>query len=124
MAIKRALSESGTRVQVNNFYPLQRGFDYHYGFYEAFSYFDDTTKTVNVRHPGIMDSHIWETGDKGTAAKRRNNEVIKVKEFYTDALAKEATQFIERNKDKPFFLYVPFNAPNTPFQARQKDVDY
>jgi arylsulfatase A-like enzyme len=106
------------------FLPLQRGFDYHYGFYEAFSYFGDTTKTVNVRHPGIMDSHIWETGNTGTAFKRRNNAIIKVEEFYTDALAKESVQFIEKNKDNPFFLYVPFNAPHTPFQALQKDVDH
>jgi arylsulfatase A-like enzyme len=105
------------------FLPLQRGFDYHYGFYEAFSYFDDTSKTINVHHPGVMDLHIWEAGNSGPAAKRRNNELIKVEEFYTDALAEEATQFIEKNKDKPFFLYVPFNAPHTPFQATQKDVD-
>lgn len=104
--------------------PLQRGFDYHFGFYEAYTYFADSTKTVNVHHSGIMDSHIWETGHSGTASKRRNDQVIQVKEFYTDALAKEAVQFIEQNKDHPFFLYVPFNAPHTPFQAYQKDIDH
>ncbi|WP_221391454.1 sulfatase [Dyadobacter sp. NIV53] len=104
------------------FRPLKHGFDYHYGFYEAFSWFDDTTKTVNVRHKGIMDSHIWEQGNTGRAAKRRNNEIIKVDEFYTYALAREANQFMEKNKARPFFLYVPFNAPHTPFQALKEDV--
>lgn len=107
----------------DQFLPLNRGFDYHYGFYEAFSLYDDTTKTENVHHPGVMDSHIWERGNQGPALKYRNNEVIKVEEFYTYALAREATQFIEKNKDKPFFLYVPFNAPHTPFQALKKDIE-
>lgn len=105
------------------FQPLNRGFDYHYGFYEGFSWFDDTTKTVNSRNKGIMDSHIWEQGNTGLAVKRRNNEIIKVDDFYTYALAKEANQFIEKNKEKSFFLYVPFNAPHTPFQALKSDVD-
>lgn len=105
------------------FQPLNRGFDYHYGFYEGFSWFDDTTRTVNSRNKGIMDSHIWEQGNTGLAVKRRNNEIIQVDDFYTYALAKEANQFIEKNKEKPFFLYVPFNAPHTPFQALKPDVD-
>ncbi|GLU53988.1 sulfatase-like hydrolase/transferase [Dyadobacter frigoris] len=105
------------------FLPLKRGFDYHYGFYEAFSWFADTSETVNSRNKGIMDSHIWEQGNSGPALKRRNNDVIKVEEFYTYALAREANQFIEKNKEKPFFLYVPFNAPHTPFQALTKDVN-
>ncbi|TLU99538.1 sulfatase-like hydrolase/transferase [Dyadobacter luticola] len=105
------------------FLPLKRGFDYHYGFYEAFSLFADTNSTVNVHHAGVMDSHIWQQGNAGPALKRRNDQVIEVKEFYTDALAKEAVQFIEQHKEEPFFLYVPFNAPHTPFQASQKDMD-
>lgn len=105
------------------FLPLKRGFDYHYGFYEAFSWFADTSKTVNSRNKGVMDTHIWEQGNSGPAQKRRNNDIIQVDEFYTYALAREANQFIEKNKQKPFFLYVPFNAPHTPFQALTKDVN-
>ncbi|MBY0424847.1 MAG: sulfatase-like hydrolase/transferase [Cytophagales bacterium] len=106
------------------FLPLQRGFDYHYGFYEAFSWFADTANPdiINVRHPGFMDSFIWKNGNKGNAHKKRNNEDIEVNEFYTYALANEASQYIEKNKDRPFFLYVPFNAPHTPFQAFDYEV--
>jgi arylsulfatase A-like enzyme len=104
--------------------PLSRGFDYHYGFYEAYSWYADTTnpEIMNVRHKGIMDSFIWKNGNTGLAAKRRNDQEIQVKEYYTNALAKEAVGFIEKNKDKPFFLYVPFSAPHSPFQALKKEV--
>ncbi len=37
--------------------------------------------------------------------------------YLTDLLAHEAVQFIERQGDDPFFLYLPFSAPHSPFQA-------
>ena len=39
--------------------------------------------------------------------------------YLTDAFAREAASFIERNKEEPFFLYVPFNAVHTPIQATE-----
>jgi arylsulfatase A-like enzyme len=41
-------------------------------------------------------------------------------EYLTDALAREATAFIERRATDPFFLYLPFNAVHTPMQAPEK----
>jgi hypothetical protein len=35
----------------------------------------------------------------------------------TYAFAREATGFIDANKDKPFFLYLPFNTVHAPLQA-------
>ncbi|SHH37503.1 Arylsulfatase A [Chryseolinea serpens] len=107
-----------------SFQPLNRGFDYHYGFYEAFSWYADTTDHdfVNVRNRGIMDSHVWEFGREGDALIRRNNEILDEKEYLTYKIAGEAINFIDQKKDKPFFLYVPFNAPHTPFQAPKNDV--
>lgn len=105
--------------------PLKRGFDEHYGFYEAFSWYADPEddNIVNVKHAGIMDSHIWDSGNKGAALKRRNNTLVDNKEYLTNTLATEATSFIDKNKDNPFFLYVPFNTPHTPFQALKSDVE-
>ncbi|MBL0742704.1 sulfatase [Chryseolinea lacunae] len=107
------------------FQPLNRGFDYHYGFYEAFSWYADTTDRdfVNVRAKGIMDSHVWDHGRQGGSLIRRGNEILDEKEYLTYKLAHEAVDFIEQKKDKPFFLYVPFNAPHTPFQAPKHDVE-
>ncbi len=39
-------------------------------------------------------------------------------EYLTDRLAVEACQFIERNKQKPFFLYLTHYAVHTPLQGR------
>jgi arylsulfatase A-like enzyme len=44
--------------------------------------------------------------------------------FYTtDAYAKRAVDWIEKNKTKPMFLYLPFNAQHAPLQAPQKYLD-
>ncbi|MBS13921.1 MAG: hypothetical protein CME19_20295 [Gemmatimonadetes bacterium] len=34
----------------------------------------------------------------------------------------EAVSFIERQKEDPFFLYLPFNAVHWPLQAPQDDI--
>ena len=39
-------------------------------------------------------------------------------EYLTDRLTAEAEQFIEQNKDRPFFLYFPHYAVHTPLQAK------
>jgi arylsulfatase A-like enzyme len=38
-------------------------------------------------------------------------------EYITDRLGTEAVEFIERSKDKPFFLYLPHFAVHTPIQG-------
>jgi arylsulfatase A len=39
-------------------------------------------------------------------------------DYLTDRLADEAVRFVERNKDRPFFLYLPHFAVHTPVQGR------
>ena len=41
-------------------------------------------------------------------------------EYLTDRLTEEALKFLETNKDKPFFLYLPHYAVHTPIQAKKK----
>ncbi|GAB4399771.1 MAG: sulfatase-like hydrolase/transferase [Microscillaceae bacterium] len=107
------------------FLPNHRGFDYQYGFYEAFSLFADTNAVgiVNQRHPDFSDPHIWGQGREGTCAIRRNDEIIEEKEYLTFAIAREARQFITKHQKQPFFLYLPFNAPHTPFQVTKAYFD-
>ena len=40
--------------------------------------------------------------------------------YLTDEVADRAVNFIERNRSRPFFLYVAFNAVHTPMQATEK----
>ena len=45
------------------------------------------------------------------------------KEYLTDRLNLEAVEFVERNKDKPFFLYLSHYAPHTILNGRPDLVD-
>ena len=40
--------------------------------------------------------------------------------YLTDVLTDEAVGFVQRNEKKPFFLYLPYNAPHSPFQGRDE----
>jgi arylsulfatase A-like enzyme len=84
--------------------PTKRGFDEFYG---------TLGNTPFFRPTKFVDSRV---GD----------DVIKIDDpaFYTtDAYAQRAVDWIERNKDKPYFLYVPFNAQHAPLQAPKKYLD-
>ncbi len=48
---------------------------------------------------------------------QHNQEKIRTKGFITDVLTDAALGFIEKNRSRPFFCYVPFNAPHSPFQV-------
>lgn len=57
---------------------------------------------------------------------RESNEVKEIKndDFYTtDAYAERALDWLDKNKSKPKFLYLPFNAQHAPLQAPQKYLD-
>lgn len=43
-------------------------------------------------------------------------------EYLTDTLSEKAVEFVEENKDKPFFMYLAYNAPHTPLQAKKDDL--
>ncbi|WP_264538384.1 sulfatase-like hydrolase/transferase [Flavobacterium sp. N1736] len=108
------------------FFPLDRGFDYHYGFYQAFSLYtpeDDNPDIINHHHKDFTDKTIWGNGRVGIGQIRRDTTIIKNKAYLTETFADEAEAFIDKNKTKPFLLYVPFNAPHTPFQVRKKYYD-
>jgi arylsulfatase A len=44
-------------------------------------------------------------------------------EYVTDRLTDESIRFIDSNKDKPFFLYLPHFAVHLPLQAKQKLIE-
>lgn len=105
------------------FFPLDRGFDYHYGFYQAFSLYtpeDDNPDIINHHHKDFTDKTIWGNGRVGIGQIRRDTTITHDKAYLTETFADEAEAFIDKNKTKPFLLYVPFNAPHTPFQVRKK----
>jgi arylsulfatase A-like enzyme len=46
-----------------------------------------------------------------------NGKEIREEQYITWAFRDKAMEFIEKNKEEPFFLYCAFSAPHIPFQA-------
>ncbi|HVJ44769.1 MAG TPA: sulfatase-like hydrolase/transferase [Luteolibacter sp.] len=83
------------------FNPLNRGFDEFFGFLGgAHSYVDPQPDSNNP----IL----------------RGREIVKDPGYLTEAFAKEATTFIEKKKDAPWFVYLPFNAVHGPLEPSEK----
>jgi arylsulfatase A-like enzyme len=89
--------------ETDGFHPQQRGFDEYFGFLPgAHGYFESADKTYGPVY--------------------RGKKQVPLDGYLTDVFAKEATGFIERNKSRPFFLYLAFNAVHTPMHAPEKTV--
>ena len=54
---------------------------------------------------------------------QHNEEPVREKGFISDIFTDKAIQFIENNRDKPFFCYLPFNAPHAPYQVPDEYFD-
>ena len=84
-------------------HPLLKGFDEYFGFLGgAHSYFN-----AGPKNGGIL----------------RGTEPVEKIEYTTTDFGRETVKFIEKNRDKPWFVYLPFNAVHTPMEAPQKYLD-
>ena len=94
----------------NKFYPEHQGFDLNIGgnnMGNPGNYFHpyDGQWRMTPRHPITR----WNTLPDG-----------KPGEYLTDRLTNEAVAFIEKNKSRPFFLYLSHYAVHTPLQAKKE----
>lgn len=81
-----------------DYFPHSRGFDYFYGFLGG--WVDFYTHVYN-------ESLDWQ----------RNGVSVREDGHATSLLTQDAQRVItERDKDKPFFLYLSYNAPHSPLQ--------
>ncbi len=83
------------------FHPLKRGFDTYYGFL------------------GGAHSYL-QVGNGSANAILRGTEPVPSIDYTTDAFAREAAQFIGQQKDKPWFVYLAFNAVHSPLETLEK----
>jgi arylsulfatase A-like enzyme len=95
-------------------HPNKKGFDEFYGFLEGgHRYFP--------KEWDLNDISEARTQYDGYRTKMlRNHEVVEETEYLTDALSREAVEFVKRNSGGPFFLYLAYNAPHAPMQATEK----
>lgn len=78
------------------YHPNARGFEDFYGFCSG--------------HWGNYFSPMLE----------HNGKIIQGNGFIIDDLTDRGIDFIEKNKNKPFFLYLPYNTPHSPMQVPDK----
>lgn len=87
------------------FNPVQQGFDEYIGFLSGGSDYH---------------SHI----SRGGEPDWWKNDKLKPEEGYTtELLSDHAVRFIKANKDKPFCVYVPYQAVHFPFQGPNDEAD-
>ena len=87
------------------YWPKQRGFDYQYG-----AMIGELDYFTHDEH-GVLD---W----------FRDNKPVREKGYTTNLLGDDAVKYINAQDGKtPFYLYLTFNAPHTPYQAPQEYID-
>ncbi|CAM3320386.1 sulfatase-like hydrolase/transferase [Zobellia roscoffensis] len=53
---------------------------------------------------------------------QHNGKRVKLKGYMTDDLGDIAVNFINKKSNKPFFMYLSFNAVHTPMEAKEEDL--
>lgn len=119
------------------YHPFRHGFDEFFGFTHEGHYFVPppyvgvTTMLRRKTLPGgkegrwvgsrdlIYSTHMGSNEpdyDANNPIVRGGQPVVE-EQYLTDALTREAVSFIQRNDDKPFFLYLAYNAVHSPLQG-------
>lgn len=104
--------------------PEDQGFDETLGFYAGAAMFlpkDDPDSVNSVQDFDGIDQFLW--ANLPYAVRFNGGRPFEPKGYLTDYFGDEAVKAIRANRDQPFFLYLAFNAPHTPLQAKKADYD-
>jgi arylsulfatase len=90
-------------------WPLQRGFDRFYGIlHGAANYFDPGSLCRDNERISPLNDKDYQPGEY----------------YFTNAISDNTVKFIqERDKTKPFFMYVAYTTAHWPMQAPEKEID-
>jgi arylsulfatase B len=124
------------------YHPLRRGFDEFFGFlHEGHFYVPPPYRNVTTmlrrrtlpdggqgrwsRDNLIYSTHMGHDEPPYDADNPilRGGQPVEENRYLTDALTREAVDFIDRNANKPFFLYVAYNAVHSPLQGAEAYMD-
>lgn len=109
--------------------PNNFGFDYFFGFNcqrQAHTYYPVHLYENNKRFPLANDT--IPPGTKLAKGANPNDEAsyanYNLNEYASEVMFEKITQFVDTNKEKPFFMYWADPIPHAPLQAPKKWVDY
>lgn len=126
------------------YHPLRRGFDEFFGFLHEGHYFvpppfDGVTTMLRRRSlPGhargryrspdgklVYTTHMGHDEPAYDADNPiyRGGQPVQESAYLTDAFTREAVDFIDRNADRPFLLYLAYNAVHSPLQGADRYMD-
>lgn len=114
ITLAEALKSAGYRTALygkwhlgahRDFGPKKQGFDEFFGIRDGFI---DNYNHHFLHAKGFHDLY------EGT------RPVQAAGDYFPEMMVRRALRFIDENKDRPFFLYVPFNIPHYPEQALKK----
>ena len=83
----------------------------------------DTSRFINKHLPWAFSELPAWTPRAGATAIREGRDIVKDTGYLTFSFAEKGVEFIEKNKDHPFFLTLTFNAPHDPFQVPRDYFD-
>jgi arylsulfatase A len=83
------------------YHPNNRGFDDYFGFwqYGFMNRYDDSDELFDNKTP------------------------VEVTGYITDVLTDRAVRFVRENRSRPYFLYLPFNAPHSPYLVPDRYIE-
>ncbi|QDT92398.1 sulfatase [Gimesia algae] len=124
-----------------DYHPYRHGFDEFFGFMHEGHYFVPppyqgvTTMLRRKSLPGgergrwlsknlVYSTHMGYNEPDYDANNPiiRGGQPVNETEYLTDAFTREAISFIDRHQDKPFFLYLAYNAVHSPLQGKKENI--
>lgn len=104
--------------------PEDRGFDEALGFMRGASLFakkNDPNIVNSFQDYDPIDRFLW--ANLPFSVQFNGSDNFEPSEYMTDYLSNEAVKAIRANRNRPFFMYLAYNAPHTPLQALKSDYD-
>ena len=103
--------------------PIKQGFDRFYGY--------NCQRNAHSYYPPFLDSNEREVRVNSFPVPGRfkqpqgevNADDYRAENYAPDLILKQAVKFLDANKSKPFFLYLPFVEPHVAMQPPQAWVD-
>jgi arylsulfatase A-like enzyme len=104
--------------------PEQQGFDESLGFIIGAQMFlpeNDPNVENSKQDFDPIDQYLW--ANLPFSVQYNGSANFRPARYMTDYLTDQAIGTIKANRNRPFFLYLAYNAPHTPLQALKADYD-
>ena len=108
--------------EMNGMRPEDQGFDESLGFMPGASKYEPETAGPDAKLPGDpLDRLLWM--GLSDAVQFNGSKPFHAGKYMTDYLSEQAAAAIKANRNRPFFIYLAYSSPHTPYQATESDFE-